>query len=565
MIPGMVFGPDECENLDRLQQREWLETDGLGNWAAGTIGLIHTRRFHGWLVAEDARRTDFRLLLAKCEETVFARGERHELGANLYPDTVHPQGYRFLVEFRLDPWPVWTYQVDDIVLERHLVLLHGAATTVVIYRVVEADAPVALELRPLVSGRAVRATAVESVAFNRRCRTSGEHLEMAPYGPGSRVVLTYPRGRFLADGFWYYNFLYARDLEEGLAGREDLYNPGLILFTLAAGDQRLLAVSNGPLDGLDLDAALNGERTRRAALITRAGAQEPLAQRLAVSADAYRISRRGRSSLVPRFPGTGPDPTASLWGLPGLTLATGHRRHARETLLTLAPLLPEFEPEAGLWFAWALGWWCVGGGTPNHLVTDVAEAIDRAADIAPWRLGLHALWHHALVLLARLTGDASIEIEAARAATAFRERHLATDSASCGPEWLLAIALEPELLPLGTALDWLHTVGEQLVGPLGLRDWPGGELQRPAWLGLYADSLLRLAPDGAQRVAELLAPFAEPLRQHALGQVAEAYDEAGNPHGALGHAAAVGELLRTAWQLGWTRPAEDGPDSILPM
>ena len=33
------------------RQREWLEPDGLGGFASGTVGLIRTRRYHGLLLA----------------------------------------------------------------------------------------------------------------------------------------------------------------------------------------------------------------------------------------------------------------------------------------------------------------------------------------------------------------------------------------------------------------------------------------------------------------------------------------------------------------------------------
>lgn len=32
-------------------QREWLETNGLGGYASSTVAGIHTRRYHGLLIA----------------------------------------------------------------------------------------------------------------------------------------------------------------------------------------------------------------------------------------------------------------------------------------------------------------------------------------------------------------------------------------------------------------------------------------------------------------------------------------------------------------------------------
>ena len=37
-------------------EREWLVTNGLGGFAAGTVALANTRRYHGLLVAQDLWR-----------------------------------------------------------------------------------------------------------------------------------------------------------------------------------------------------------------------------------------------------------------------------------------------------------------------------------------------------------------------------------------------------------------------------------------------------------------------------------------------------------------------------
>ena len=162
----MVFGPAELDSLDALAGREWVETDGLGSYASSTVAGIHTRRRHAWLAAA-GRDGRTRALLAKFEEAAFVDGQRHDLGANQYPDIVHPDGYRYLTGFRLDPWPVWTYHLDGAVIERHLALLHGTQTLVIGYHLLQADTAVSLELRPLVAGRAVDQTRGETALFDQ--------------------------------------------------------------------------------------------------------------------------------------------------------------------------------------------------------------------------------------------------------------------------------------------------------------------------------------------------------------------------------------------------------------
>ena len=54
------------------------------------------------------------VLLSKLEETLFVENQPFELSANRYPGVVHPQGFRFLKRFRLDPFPVFTYAIEGI-------------------------------------------------------------------------------------------------------------------------------------------------------------------------------------------------------------------------------------------------------------------------------------------------------------------------------------------------------------------------------------------------------------------------------------------------------------------
>ena len=95
------FGKDTCGDLDAALRREWLETNGLGGFASSTIVGLNTRRYHGLLVATLKPPVERFVLLSKVEETLFIDGQPFDLSANRYPGTVHPQGFRFLKQFRL--------------------------------------------------------------------------------------------------------------------------------------------------------------------------------------------------------------------------------------------------------------------------------------------------------------------------------------------------------------------------------------------------------------------------------------------------------------------------------
>src|SRR5215831_994928 len=94
---------DECIDYGRSSHLEWLETNGTGGFAMGTVSGANTRRYHGLLVASLRPPTDRFLILAKLDEIAFIESAEIPLGTNQYPGALHPNGFRRLVEFRLDP------------------------------------------------------------------------------------------------------------------------------------------------------------------------------------------------------------------------------------------------------------------------------------------------------------------------------------------------------------------------------------------------------------------------------------------------------------------------------
>ncbi|MEP6912166.1 MAG: glycogen debranching enzyme N-terminal domain-containing protein, partial [bacterium] len=127
------FGKEIVSNLDSATSREWLETNGLGGFSSSTIIGLNTRRYHGLLTAATKPPVGRIVMLSKLEETLVIDGRRYELSANQYPGTVHPQGFQQQTGFRLDPFPVFTYEVDGLRLEKSVFMVQGQNTVVIRY------------------------------------------------------------------------------------------------------------------------------------------------------------------------------------------------------------------------------------------------------------------------------------------------------------------------------------------------------------------------------------------------------------------------------------------------
>src|SRR6478672_6483747 len=119
-----------CNELKSAMGREWLETNGIGGFASGTVSGAGTRRYHGLLTAATRPPLGRIRTVSKLEETLIVDATRFELSTNQYPGTVYPEGFKLIAEFRLDPFPIWRYEVNGIVLERKIFMVYGSNTTV---------------------------------------------------------------------------------------------------------------------------------------------------------------------------------------------------------------------------------------------------------------------------------------------------------------------------------------------------------------------------------------------------------------------------------------------------
>lgn len=155
------FNQAVCEDFAAATRREWLETNGLGGFASSTIVGLNTRRYHGLLVAAAQPPVGRMVLLAKLEETLVLLDDdgamhRYELSVNQYPDVVHPHGHRYLTGFRLDPFPIFIYVVEGIIIEKGVFMVHGENTVWVQYTTRETPGlsrAGSLEIRPLIAFR----------------------------------------------------------------------------------------------------------------------------------------------------------------------------------------------------------------------------------------------------------------------------------------------------------------------------------------------------------------------------------------------------------------------------
>ncbi|HEY8516730.1 MAG TPA: amylo-alpha-1,6-glucosidase [Candidatus Binatia bacterium] len=332
------FDHHVCRDLRQALRREWLETNGLGGFASSTIVGLNTRRYHGLLTAALHPPADRYALLARLEETLVVAGQRFELSANQYPGVVHPQGYAYLTEFRLDPFPVFVYVAGGLELQKSVAMVHGENTVVVSYVVrpttgrATPAGPVTLEVRPLISFRDFHALTHENPALDRRVAQGDGVASVTPYPGLPELRFAHDAQTIDRSGFWYRNFEYAVERERGLDFREDLYQPFTLHYDLTTRERASLVAGLEQHAAPEAPALLAREIERRRALVAAVPTEHELERTLTLAADQYVVARPPGASIIAGYPWFGDWGRDTFISVRGLCLATGRFDVARDVL-----------------------------------------------------------------------------------------------------------------------------------------------------------------------------------------------------------------------------------------
>src|SRR5687768_6839424 len=251
-------------DLAVASEREWLLADGLGGYASSTVIGLHTRRYHGLLVAALRPPVERMVLLSRLEEALVVGDRRHELSTNAYGGgVVHPRGFERAFTFELDPLPTLTFEVDGGRLARTVARAHGEPGTAVLYEY-EGPGPATLELRPLLAYRDHHGLQHENAAVRRESGRAGDDLVLSPYDGCPPLHLRLAGAEWEDNGCWYRGFEYARERERGLDFTEDLWSPGVLRVPLKPGKPWGLLAWAGPIPSAKRSAVavVAAERTR---------------------------------------------------------------------------------------------------------------------------------------------------------------------------------------------------------------------------------------------------------------------------------------------------------------
>lgn len=337
------LGKKIVTDFEASTSREWLETNGIGGYASGTISGAHTRRYHGLLVAATRPPLGRMVLLSKFEETLIIDEKRFELSTNQYPGTVHPHGYRLLTDFRLDPFPIWTFAVENVVIEKKTFMIYGENTTAVSWTIKKRSPTVqrqiTFELRPLLAFRDHHHLRQEDANFRLLMHNGNEYVSFGSEREALSIHLAHNATSIENSGYWYSNFEYGIEQERGFDFTEDLFQPCVLAFDLSKPATVIASTELKATD--DAEILERTEIERRTALIARSGASDEFSKQLVLAADQFIVKRDAGHTVLAGYHWFSDWGRDTMIALPGLTLATGRSEIAKSILGEFAKYLSE--------------------------------------------------------------------------------------------------------------------------------------------------------------------------------------------------------------------------------
>ena len=360
---------------------EWLEPDGQGGFASGTVGLVRTRRYHALLLTAFQPPTRRMRLVSGVE----AWAGSLPLSANRYaPGVTYPNGQP--VSFDAEPWPRWRFEQDGVWVEHELFVAPGTGLTVLRWR----GNAGALTVRPLLAVRDYHGLRHEG-PIDLAPTAIGPNVSWRPDGIAIGAL---SNGTYQHGPQWFRRVLYETEQARGMDCEEDVASPGTFTFDLDAGDAVLLFRQGDSLSG---DAGVlatqlaEAERTRRA-----------VPDRLTRAAAAYVASRPPGSTILAGFPWFTDWGRDTFISMRGLLIGTGQMRAAASMLHNWAGLIdggmvpnrfpdqggpPEYNTvDAALWFCVAVHDVIEAGAGDETLRRAVEAVID--GTIAGTRYGI---------------------------------------------------------------------------------------------------------------------------------------------------------------------------------
>ena len=225
-------------NLEKGLKREWILTNGLGGYASSTVLGINTRKYHGLLIAPITPPARRYLILSKVDESIKIGEKEYQFFSNI-GKTYISKGYEYQTSFEKDILPKFTYEIEDVKIEKTICMEHGKNTVGIYYKIKNGEKDSKLTLAPIVNFRDFHSMNtnhnfnIRERINNRKVRIVIDDFIQTP------IYIHASEGKYIEhkdDTF--FNMFYIEEEKRGFYPEENHIVPGRYEINIKAGEEK---------------------------------------------------------------------------------------------------------------------------------------------------------------------------------------------------------------------------------------------------------------------------------------------------------------------------------------
>lgn len=383
----MKFNAEQLLNLQTSLTKEYTIANKTGAFASSTIVNLNTRKYHGLLICNlDKVDGGNHLLLSAVDETIVKNDTEFHLAARQYPSSMH-SGYKFLTGFDASTIPIFTYKVDDVVLQKEILLAANDQNVLIKYTLLDADETTTIKLHPFTANRNIH-------QLQKAHELGNNEQEDVKNGIKIKLQDNYPylfmqtssKSTYTHMSDWFYNVEYEQEINRGYEGVEDLYVPGYFQFKLKKGESIVFSASLKEMSPANLKRKFTAELKKQLVC-------NNFESCMLKSANQFIIEKNKKPIIVSNFPWLNVDSRDSFIALPGLLLSANDKKTVIAFLTAASKNLKnglfmqnqsedEFKigADTSLWYIWAIQQYAAYTNEHKAIWKDLGSSIKSIID-----------------------------------------------------------------------------------------------------------------------------------------------------------------------------------------
>lgn len=347
-----IYGKQDWRDEERARENCYLITNGLGGYSSLTQAGACARNDHALLMGCVNPPLARIHLLSEMEEQAAIQNRKYDLSAQEYVGyTKNKNGFQYLNEFCFEHYPVWTYQVEGIEIEKALVMKHGSNMLGLRYRIRNhMDVPAQLCCKPWMQFTVKG----ERMAEEQKFITTKDSISSAGYTlyyktNGETVLLETDYCR---------DFYYAHDARDGRECTGAAASTHQIILKTEAKSEKtffiLYSMEQIEEDSETVEVLFESETRRRMELAEQAEIRISAGKQLVMSADQFIVDRAStkEKSILAGYPFFGDWGRDTMIAVAGCCISTRRFEDARSIFRSFMKychkgIMPNMFPESG--------------------------------------------------------------------------------------------------------------------------------------------------------------------------------------------------------------------------